>query len=192
VLAVAVDVVLTVRFAGTGPAGASRIDRALIRPRVFGRSPLEPLIWIGEPVVVVVLALATAVLAAWYGRRRLAALAVLGPGLTGIATTALKPIIDRTIGPADELSFPSGHTAGAAALGLVAALAICAVARPRPRTTLALLATLPLGPAALAGTGMVLLGAHYPTDVIGGFATAVAIVLGCALVLDAAAPPRPG
>ena len=37
----------------------------------------------------------------------------------------------------------------------------------------------------LVGTGMVVGGSHYPTDVVGGFCAAVAGVLGVALVLDA-------
>ena len=41
--------------------------------------------------------LVTAV-AFWLGRRRLAAVALICPGLTGLATTLLKPVIDRTIG----------------------------------------------------------------------------------------------
>jgi undecaprenyl-diphosphatase len=35
------------------------------------------------------------------------------------------------------------------------------------------------------GTGMVMGGQHYPTDVVGGFCTAVAAVLAVALALDA-------
>ena len=35
------------------------------------------------------------------------------------------------------------------------------------------------------GTGMVAGGSHYPTDVVGGFCTAIASVLAVALLLDA-------
>jgi len=54
------------------------------------------------------------------GRRRLAALAVLGPGLAGVATTVLKPAIGRQLDVPAGLwfSFPSGHTAGAAAIAI--------------------------------------------------------------------------
>jgi membrane-associated phospholipid phosphatase len=37
---------------------------------------------------------------------------------------------------------------------------------------------------------MVVLGSHYPTDVIGGFCTATAAVLTVALVLDATVRQR--
>jgi membrane-associated phospholipid phosphatase len=174
--------VLVARFAGTGLDDMSRFDRALLRPRTRGRTALEALTWIGAPQAVVVLALVAAAVAFWRGRRRLAALAVLGPGLTGTATTLLKPAIDRTIVGGD-LAFPSGHTAGAAALGLLVAIALIGVLAPSPLGATALLAA-SVVPAAIVGTGMVLLGAHYATDVLGGYATAVATVLTTALLLD--------
>jgi undecaprenyl-diphosphatase len=184
-LAAGTFAVLAVRFAGTGPDDMSRVDRAFLRPRFRGRSVLEALTWIGAPETVVAVAVLASAVAFWLGRRRLAAVALIGPGLTGLATTLLKPVIDRTVVDG-ELAFPSGHTAGAAALGLVAAIAVIGVLRPRPAGALALLAA-SVVPAAIAGTGMVLLGAHYPTDVLGGYATAVAVVLGVALAVDAAA-----
>lgn len=184
-LAAGVFAVLAVRFAGTGPDDMSRVDRAFLRPRFRGRSALEALTWIGAPETVVAVAVLASAIAFWWGRRRLAAVALIGPGLTGLATTLLKPVIDRTI-VGGELAFPSGHTAGAAALGLVAAIVAIGVLRPRPPGALAMLAA-SVVPAAIAGTGMVLLGAHYPTDVLGGYATAVAVVLGVALAVDAAA-----
>jgi undecaprenyl-diphosphatase len=184
-LAAGAFAVLAVRFAGTGPDGMSQLDRAFLRPRFHGRSALEALVWIGEPVTVVAVAVLSAAVAFWLGRRRLAVVALLGPGLTGAATTLLKPVIDRTVADG-ELAFPSGHTAGAAALGLVAALATIGLLRPRPAGALALLAA-SVVPAMIAGTGMVLLGAHYPTDVLGGYAAAVAVVLATALMVDAAA-----
>jgi membrane-associated phospholipid phosphatase len=184
-LAVGTFAVLAARFAGTGPDGMSRVDRAFLRPRFHGRSVLEALTWIGAPETVVAVAVLASAVAFWLGRRRLAAVALIGPGLTGLATTSLKPVIDRTIVDG-ELAFPSGHTAGAAALGLVAAIAVIGVLRPRPAGGLALLAA-SVVPGAIAGTGMVLLGAHYPTDVLGGYAAAVMVVLGTALVVDAAA-----
>ena len=42
------------------------------------------------------------------------------------------------------------------------------------------------------GTAMVMIGSHYPTDVVGGFCTAVASVLTVALVLDAVTARRVG
>ena len=66
------------------------------------------------------------------------------------------------------------------ALLLAAALGLGA------RGTAVLAATGGIVAGGLVGTGMVAGGAHYPTDVVGGFCAAVAAVLGLALVLDAA------
>jgi undecaprenyl-diphosphatase len=187
-LAAGAFAVLAVRFAGTGPAGMSRVDRAFLRPRFHGRSALEALTWVGAPQTVITVAVLSSAVAFWRGRRRLAAVALLGPGLTGAATTLLKPVVDRTIDEG-ELAFPSGHTAGAAALGLLAAIAVIGALRPPPLGALALLAAGAI-PAAIAGTGMVLLGAHYPTDVLGGYATAIIAVLVSALLVDGLARSR--
>jgi len=181
-LAAGAFAVLAFRFAGTGPEAMSRLDRALMHPRFHGRSALEALTLIGAPETVVAVAVLSAAIALLRGRHRLAAVALIGPALTGAATTLLKPLIDRTVADG-ALAFPSGHTAGAAALGLVATIALIGVLRPGPTGALALLAAGSV-PAAITGTSMVLLGAHYPTDVLGGYATAVIAVLGSALLLD--------
>jgi undecaprenyl-diphosphatase len=65
---------------------------------------------------------------------------------------------------------------------LLVASALCLQARG----TAVLAATSALVAGGLVGTGMVVGGAHYPTDVVGGFCAGVAAVLGVALVLDAA------
>ncbi len=74
----------------------------------------------GSPTAVVMFALITAAVCLSLGRRLLAVLALVGPGVTGVATTLLKPALGRTLG--EGFAFPSGHTGGATALGLVAAL----------------------------------------------------------------------
>ena len=84
-----------------------------------------------------------------------------------------------------DWAYPSGHTAGATSLALLAAFVLVAVLRPSPPATAALIAWI----GALAGTSMtVLLVAaewHYATDAVGGFLVAVASVLGTALLIDA-------
>lgn len=124
--------------------------------------------------------------------RRLAVLAIVGPALAVIATTLLKPVADRII-HGEFLSFPSGHTALATALGLIVGL--LAVTRP-PADALRPLpaAALVLGTALVCATAMawaqVSLGAHYPTDTVGGFCTATALVVPAAWLIDQAAPPH--
>lgn len=165
------------------------VDRIVTRHRVVGMSIAEMMTWLGAPTTVIVVAAATCIAALLVRRWRLAALAVLGPGLTGLATTGLKPLIGRTIGDGD-LAFPSGHTAGATALGLAIAIAVITLIRPGHRATLVVLAVGASLPGAVAGVGMVLVKAHYPTDTVGGFATALVVVLCSALVLDAVARRR--
>ena len=60
--------------------------------------------------------------------------------------------------------------------------------RPAATAGLAGLAAVLAGGA--VGTGMVVIGSHYPTDVIGGFCAATAAVLTIALVLDATVRQR--
>jgi len=103
------------------------------------------------------------------------------------ATTVLKSLVGRTIHGDGNLSYPSGHTAFATTLALVVALA--AAGRPglgRPAgTSLVLAAALTAG--AAMGWAEVVLGAHYPTDVLGGWCTALAVVPAAAWLVDRAA-----
>jgi undecaprenyl-diphosphatase len=132
--------------------------------------------------LVAALAGALAVVCLLLGRRRLAVVAVAGPGLTGITTTLFKPLLGRTID--GGLAFPSGHTGGATALGLVAALLLISLLRPGRGGALAILAAGGLVVGGGVGAAMVASNVHYPTDTLGGFCTAVVMVFGCALLLD--------
>ncbi|NIH82805.1 undecaprenyl-diphosphatase [Amycolatopsis viridis] len=148
--------------------------------------------FLGEPrgsvTVVVVLAVLFAVLRRW----RVLALALAGPGLT-IAVTALgKPLADRTIHTV-YLSYPSGHTAFVTAVTLAVAMPLAGRLRAGPVVVLACA----LVTGAYAGWAQVGLSAHYATDAIGGFCTAVAVVPATATLIDriwrrTATGPRPG
>jgi undecaprenyl-diphosphatase len=116
-------------------------------------------------------------------RPRAAVLVVAGPGLVVGATTGLKYVVGRTI-HGDNLSYPSGHTGFLTALAL--AVAFCAAGRfglGRAAGTL-----LVLGAALVAGAAMgwaqVALTAHYPTDVLGGWCTALVVVPATAWAVD--------
>jgi undecaprenyl-diphosphatase len=177
-------VILAARYAGGSKAGwfDGRIARV-----VYALTPdpsrLSAMVVLGNPLPVAAAAVALGGVSLMLGRRRLAALAVIGPGLTGVATEIFKPLIGRTI-EGGGFIYPSGHTGAATALGLVAALLLVNVWRPGPRVGAILLAA----GALLTGGGMavavVVGGFHYPTDAAGGFCTAVAVVLGTALLLD--------
>ena len=181
---------MAARYAGGSKAGW--LD-GHIQHAVDGVTPdqrrLSDMVILGNPLSVAAAAAGLGAVSLALGRRRLAGLAILGPGLTGAVTEMLKPLIGRTI-VGGGFIYPSGHTGGATAVGLVAALLLVNVLRSGPRVSAALLAV----GALLTGGAMALVVVvgrfHYPTDTVGGFCTAVAVVLGTALLLDSWADSR--
>ncbi|GAA1860712.1 phosphatase PAP2 family protein [Pseudonocardia ailaonensis] len=176
-----------------GDSGYGRVDGHAVSvvDRLTGAhfSLLEQLTRFGSPPLVVAAALLLCAVCLVLGRRRLAVVALVGPGLTGLATTLLKPTIGRTIGDGGY-AFPSGHTGGATSIALVAALLLVSLVRPGRTTGIALVVVIALVAGGTIGTAMVAIGAHYPTDTVGGFCAAVALVLGTALALEAVATRR--
>jgi membrane-associated phospholipid phosphatase len=187
VLAATVVAVLAVRYAGDHTAGPvdGHLDRAVDALPAAGDGFVRAVTVFGSPPVVTVTAVLLALVCLMTGAPRAAMLAVGGPGLTGLITTFGKPVVDRTIGRDDTLAFPSGHTGGATSLILVCALLLAAAFGLRARGTAVFAAASVVVVGGAVGTGMVARGSHYPTDVVGGFCTAVASVLVVALVLDA-------
>jgi membrane-associated phospholipid phosphatase len=183
VLALFVFGLFAARYADDDSAG--RLDRRvqrLIGASGHGLSLSDAVILLGNPVTVVVLAVLLAGLALALGHRRLAVLAIVGPGLTGVATTTLKPVIGRTID--GGFAFPSGHTGGATAIGVVAALLLITALRPASGTSALLLSAGALVSGGAMGLALVVDRVHYPTDTVGGFCVAVAVVLTSALVIE--------
>jgi membrane-associated phospholipid phosphatase len=109
--------------------------------------------------------------------------------LTGLLTTGLKPVVDRTI-HGDNLAFPSGHTASSVAIALVVALLLVELLRAGPVATFLLVAALPVAAGAVMALTQVAMDAHYPTDTVGGFCVAVAAAIASALLIDRAADHR--
>jgi diacylglycerol kinase family enzyme/membrane-associated phospholipid phosphatase len=101
-----------------------------------------------------------------------------------------RPTWDDPIAVADGWSYPSGHAAGA---GYFAAVAVVTTMALLPRGWLRrTLTALWIAIGAAVGLDRVLLGVHYPSDVVGGWALGVLIVmLGWALLLRLA-PEPPG
>ncbi|WP_181779910.1 phosphatase PAP2 family protein [Pseudonocardia pini] len=187
-LATVVFVVLAARYAGA--SGYGRVD-GHAETLVDGATSahlwlLQRLSLLGSPPLVVLAAFVLCGICLALGRRRLAVVAIVGPGLTGLATTLLKPAIGRTM-EFGGFAYPSGHTGGATSIALVVALLVVGLVRPGRTTGIALVVTIALVAGGTIGTALVATGAHYPTDTIGGFCAAVAIVLGSALVLERAA-----
>ncbi|MGW6906236.1 phosphatase PAP2 family protein [Streptomyces sp. NPDC054940] len=140
--------------------------------------------FLGEPVGAATLIVATVTGCLLLRRPRAAVLIVAGAGMTVGTTTLLKSLVGRTIHGADNLSYPSGHTAFLTALALaVALLATDRLGLGRTAgTSLVLAAALVAG--AAMGWAQVALGAHYPTDVLGGWCTALAVVPATAWLVD--------
>jgi membrane-associated phospholipid phosphatase len=185
-VASAVLVVLAVRFAGVAGPGPLdvRIDTIVQYRLAPYRPPLYEFVMLAGPASV-----AASLLLALGGlllrNGRFAVIAVTGPALTALATLVLKPMIGRTLDGAYAL--PSGHTGGVVAAATVGALFVVRMV-DRRRGLVALLS----GAGVLAAAGGIALALvvndlHYATDTAAGFCTAVAAVLGTALIVDSVA-----
>ncbi|MDQ0377654.1 phosphatase PAP2 family protein [Amycolatopsis thermophila] len=117
------------------------------------------------------------------GRRRLALLAVAGPVATGLVTTVVKPLVDRTIN-GDHLSYPSGHTALLTSLGIVVGLLLTDRFRLGRAAGPGLVLGLALLCAAAMSWSQTSSRVHYLTDTLGGFCSALALVTAAGLIID--------
>ncbi|OIJ93652.1 phosphatase PAP2 family protein [Streptomyces colonosanans] len=138
---------------------------------------------LGEPVGAATLVVATVTGCLLLRRPRAAVLIVAGVGMTVGTATLLKSLVGRTIHDGN-LSYPSGHTAFVTALALVVALlATGRLGLGGTAGTLLVLAAALVAGAAM-GWAQVALGAHYPTDVLGGWCTALAVIPATAWLVD--------
>jgi undecaprenyl-diphosphatase len=151
----------------------------------FSRHGLEAITHLGEPTVVVAMAVVLAVVETARTRSRWVVpfLAVVVAG-NGILTTTVKHLADRvrpelnpiaeTLGP----SFPSGHSSWSAAFFAAAALLL---SRGRSRGTRAALAGAAAGLTVAIAGSRVLLSVHWLSDVIAGLALGYAWFAVCAI-----------
>jgi YegS/Rv2252/BmrU family lipid kinase len=133
---------------------------------------------IGMTVITVVLAVAL-----WVRRHHRAAVyVVLVMATTSLAYTWLKLLFGRDrpswqdpLGKLTSRSFPSGHAASTAALaGVLIVLAVMLIRRANLRRAVCAGAVLL---ALVVGADRVLLGRHFPSDVLGGWLLAATVVL---------------
>ena len=139
--------------------------------------------WLGEPTGRALLVLATAAVCLLAGRRALAVTAVVASVLTAVLTTGLKYVVDRRIHDG-FLSYPSGHTAALAAIGLVLGLLLADLLRAGPILGTALVLGLGVLGGALMAWAQIDLTAHYPTDTVGGVGSALVVVPATGLLID--------
>ena len=156
---------------------------------------------LGGPVALVMVVAIAAALLWWRGQQLLLALAPgMAFGLSGVGVAAGKLIVGRNRPPVplhliaeSDPSFPSGHATEATAVFMTLALVVAAFVLRRPIVRAATV----LGAGLLSGAigaSRLVLGVHWPSDVLAGWAlgagTALAITLVAGLVAHIA-PARP-
>ena len=128
--------------------------------------------------VVLVLALT---LKRWFREATFAAIALAGSALINMATKAVfarvRPSLWNSIAPETTFSFPSGHAMGSATLACVL---IGLTWKTRWRWWVAVPAVVFVG---AVGFSRVYLGVHYPSDIVAGWAAAMAWAVASYLVV---------
>jgi membrane-associated phospholipid phosphatase len=146
--------------------------------------------WLGATVTVLSVTVALGVLE-WARRRRLAVLAFLLMVVVGqnLIANTVKELVDRGrppvphLAPSSGFSFPSGHTAAAAATWAAVALVL---GRGRPLPVKAWLAAGAALVTVAVASSRVLLGVHWLTDVIGGAALGFGWFVVCSVAFGGA------
>lgn len=164
--------------------GTGSLDRTVYEAMYAGHRPLlatiaSGLTALGEPTVLIA---ACAICALWLwraGRGRLGVvlllIAALGRGLSEAQkywVARVRPDLEPHLVVVKTQSFPSGHAASSMIFYLALALALTSGTRwARPAAAGAVLLSL------LIGTSRVMLGVHWPSDVVGGWAFGMLWVL---------------
>lgn len=178
--------VFGLRYAGDTTPGV--LDRAIdpwLHARARGHGgTLDHYVELGNVGGVVVCCGMLVGVAVVSGRLRMAVLGAIAPAMAGgVAEWLLKPLIGRRFDV--YLAYPSGHTTGAFAVATVVVVWLVGPSTPAwgraRRASVGMLAALL---AAGVGLGMVALGAHYVTDVVGGVCVGVGVVVAVALIVD--------
>ena len=164
--------------------GTGTLDRSIYEALYAGQRPLLIAVArfftaLGEPTVLIA-AGAAAALWLWYaGRGRLGVvlllIALLGRGLSEVQkyeVARVRPALEPHLVVVKTQSFPSGHAASSMIFYLALAIALTAGTRWH-RAAAAGAVVLSL----LIGTSRVMLGVHWPSDVIGGWAFGMLWVL---------------
>ncbi|WP_433621508.1 phosphatase PAP2 family protein [Nocardia sp. CA-120079] len=169
-----IAVMLPLTFPGDG--AATDLDREVAEPihSALDEHPVsyEALVIPSNGYILIPLLLAAA---AWFGYRgrwrRAVAMVVIPQVVVGINSWVLKPLWDRPLH--DYLAYPSGHTVHLVA---IATAFVVLTDSTRARVGAIVIATAAL---VCAAVGMIGLGYHLPTDILGGTAVAIALVVVC-------------
>jgi undecaprenyl-diphosphatase len=164
--------------------GGGPLDRAIFEALYAGHRPAlatlaHGLTALGDPTVLIAAGIVCAV-GLWLAGHRhlplvLVAIVGLGRGLSELQkywVARVRPDLEPHLVVVRTSSFPSGHAASSMIFYLALALALTARTRwRRPAAAGAILLSLAIG------TSRVLLGVHWPSDVIGGWAFGMLWVL---------------
>jgi undecaprenyl-diphosphatase len=181
---IAAIVTLAAIWLGMLIGGAGSLDRTIYEALYAGHRPellaiARALTALGEPTVLIA-ACAACALWLWYsGRGRLGLtlllIALIGRGLSEAQKywiARVRPDLEPHLVAVKTSSFPSGHATSSMIFYLAVALALTAGTRwNRLAVAGAVLLSL------LIGTSRVMLGVHWPSDVIGGWAFGMLWVL---------------
>jgi membrane-associated phospholipid phosphatase len=172
---------------------ASALEGFVAANESFVSRVAHAVVQLGNPPEVGVIAVGLAALALGRGRPRVAAFVIVLLAATSVSSQVLKALLAHPRpdaltagGHVAAEAFPSGHATAAMSLALAAVVAAPRRARPAA-------AVLGSALALAVGVSVVLLGWHFPSDVIGGFllATGWALVLVAGLrELDRRRPAR--
>lgn len=116
---------------------------------------------------------------------------LLGWGLSNVVKALVgraRPVVEHAVDRAPGYSFPSGHATTTTVAAVVLLVLLWPLLRRRGRRVGVLLAALVV---LLIGLDRVLLGAHFPSDVLGGYLLGGAVVAGSALGYLGRGPAAP-
>jgi len=164
--------------------GAGLLDRAIYEALYAGHRPVllaiaRMLTALGEPTVLIAAGFIAAGSLWWHRRRRLALglllVVLIGRGLSEAQKywiARVRPDLEPHLVVVKTSSFPSGHATSSMIFYLTLAVALTAGMRwHRFAVAGAILLSL------LIGTSRVMLGVHWPSDVVGGWAFGMLWVL---------------
>jgi len=164
--------------------GGGPLDRAIYEALYAGHRPAlaalaHVLTTLGDPTVLIVAGILCAIGLCVAGHRHLplalVAIVTLGRGLSELQkywVARVRPDLEPHLVVVRTSSFPSGHAASSMIFYLAVALALTAGTRwQRPAAAGAILLSLAIG------ISRVMLGVHWPSDVIGGWAFGMLWVL---------------